>query len=234
RQHRNIMIQAIVFDAVGTLIHVQPSVATIYAEVGARFGSRLDADSVQRRFHAAFARQDRLDEEAAWRTSEERERARWRTIVGEVLDDVIDIDGCFDALYGAFAQATCWSCEADAAELLPQLHQRGLRLAMASNFDARLPGVIAHMPALAGLDPIVVSSTVGWRKPAPQFFRAVAESLALPPEAILFVGDDHGNDFVGASEAGMRALLFDPRRRHLHLNEARLDRLMELAIDKCW
>jgi putative hydrolase of the HAD superfamily len=224
------MIQAIVFDAVGTLIHVQPSVATIYAEIGARFGSRLGAEAVQRRFHAAFARQDRLDQEAAWRTSEDRERARWRAIVGEVLDDVADIDACFDAMYTAFGHATSWSCDPDAGELLPLLRQRGMRLAMASNFDARLPGVIARMPALAALDPIIVSSTVGWRKPAPQLFQAVVESLALPPDAILFVGDDHANDFVGAREAGMPALLLDPCGRHLHLAEARLGRLMDLAV----
>ena len=35
----NTMIKAIVYDAVGTLIHVQPAVSAIYAEVGRRFGS---------------------------------------------------------------------------------------------------------------------------------------------------------------------------------------------------
>ena len=37
------MIQAIVYDAVGTLIHVQPAVSALYADVGQRFGSKLDA-----------------------------------------------------------------------------------------------------------------------------------------------------------------------------------------------
>ena len=34
------MIQAIVYDAVGTLIHIQPAVGAIYADVGRRFGTR--------------------------------------------------------------------------------------------------------------------------------------------------------------------------------------------------
>ena len=65
------MIQAIVYDAVGTLLHVQPAVAAIYANVGRRFGTSLEADEIRRRFLVAFARQDQLDDE------EPRSAARW-------------------------------------------------------------------------------------------------------------------------------------------------------------
>ncbi len=78
----------------------------------------------------------------------------------------------------------------------------------------------------------MVSSAVGWRKPAPEFFHAVAETLQLPANAILYVGDDRGNDYVGAVNAGMRALLLDPKRQHLDLGPARLERLAELAMDQ--
>ncbi len=128
------MIHAIVYDAVGTLIHVRPSVAAIYAEVGGRFGSRLDAHAIPPRFHAAFARQDRLDAQDGWRTSEARERQRWGAIVAEVLDDVDDADGCFDALFGAFGQPAAWTCDADAGAVLGHWHERGMRQALASNW----------------------------------------------------------------------------------------------------
>ena len=221
------MIQAIVYDAVGTLIHVQPAVAVIYAEVGRRFGSRLDADAVQRRFHAAFARQDQLDEQAGWRTSEAREVERWRSIVTEVLDDVADSAGCFAALFERFGQPGAWSCAADAGDLLESMHRRGIRQAMASNFDGRLRAVVEPMPIVRYLDPLIVSSEVGWRKPAAEFFAHLSESLGLPPDALLFVGDDRGNDYEAARAVGMRALLLDPRRRHLDIAD-RIDRLGEV------
>src|SRR5438552_3566706 len=104
------MIQAIIYDAVGTLIHVQPNVASIYAEVGRRFGSHLDAEVIQCRFQAAFSRQDLIDEHAGWRTSEAREVERWRAIVTEVLDDIADPAGCFTALFERFGQSGAWSC----------------------------------------------------------------------------------------------------------------------------
>jgi putative hydrolase of the HAD superfamily len=225
------MIHAIVYDAVGTLIHVRPSASAIYAEVGRRFGSRLDENAIRPRFHAAFARQDRLDEQAGWCTSEARERQRWGAIVAEVLDDVDDADACFEALFAAFGQPSAWECDADADAVLGHWHERGVRQALASNFDQRLGSVIAGMPALAALAPIVVSSMVGWRKPAPEFFRALAESLQLPPSAILYVGDDRSNDYVGAVNAGMRALLLDPKRQHLDLGLERLECLGALARD---
>jgi putative hydrolase of the HAD superfamily len=221
-------IRAIFYDAVGTLIHVQPSVASIYAEVGRRFGSRLDNGTIRRRFQAAFARQDRLDDLASWRTSEERERQRWRGIVVEALDDVADPDACFEALFTAFGQSAAWTFDPDAGAVLRHWQRRGVRQALASNFDARLGGVIAGMPVLCGLTPIVVSSAVGWRKPAPEFFRAIADAVELPPNAILYVGDDRGNDFDGARRAGMHALLLDPRKQHLDLGAHRLERLSDL------
>ncbi len=221
------MIRAIVYDAVGTLIHVQPSVSAVYATIGARFGARLGGDEIQTRFGAAWTRQDRLDQQANWRTDEARERQRWRDIVAEVLDDVADPDGCFDALFTTFAQPDVWMCEPDAAEVLTYFHRRGIRQAVASNFDARLHAVIATMPALGVLDPVIISSEIGWRKPAPAFFAHLIQRLQLPPSEILYVGDDRGNDYEPARQAGMNAALLDPKGRHLDLAD-RLERLAAL------
>lgn len=222
------MIQAIVYDAVGTLIHVQPAVAAIYADVGRRFGSKLDADEIQRRFRNAFSLQDRLDEHAGWRTSETRERNRWRDIVAQVLDDIADIDGCFAALFETFGKPDAWRCDRDAADVLASMHRRGIRQALASNFDRRLRDVIAPMPIARYLDPLVISSEIGWRKPAAEFFAHLGDSLQVRPEAILFVGDDLGNDYDAARSAGMRALLVDPRGKHLNISD-RIERLADVS-----
>jgi putative hydrolase of the HAD superfamily len=222
------MIQAIVYDAVGTLIHVEPAVGAIYAEVGRRFGSRLEAGQIRRRFHAAFGQQDELDERAGWRTSEAREVERWRAIVGAVLDDVADPAACFAALYDRFARPDVWRCHADAAELLAGLHARGIRQALASNFDTRLRGVMDALPIARFLDPLVISSEVGWRKPAAAFFRHVVAALELPPAEILFVGDDRGNDYDAARAAGLQARLLDPDGRHLDLGPDRIERLADV------
>jgi putative hydrolase of the HAD superfamily len=200
-------VRAIVFDAVGTVIHPEPPASAVYAAVGRRFGSRLSAAAIAPRFRAAFARQEALDRDAGLRTSEEREVERWRQIVGEVLTDVTDPGGCFAELYAHFARPEAWRADPDAAPTLQELAARGYVLGVASNYDRRLRSVVAGMPALRPVQHLVISSEVGWRKPAREFFAALCRSVGRDAGQILFVGDDRANDYDGARAAGLKALL---------------------------
>jgi putative hydrolase of the HAD superfamily len=221
------MIRAIVYDAVGTLLHVKPSVAALYVQVGRANGSKLDEAEVRRRFPAAFARQEQIDRELGWRTDEMRERQRWRDIVGEVLDDTNDPLACFETLWHLFSKPDAWTIDPDAARVIQTSQKSGLKQAIASNFDGRLRGLVEHMPELHGLSPIVVSSEVGWRKPAPEFFDHLLQALQMPAHEVLFVGDDRGNDYDAARRLGLPALLLDPLAKHRDVAE-RIDRLAGL------
>jgi putative hydrolase of the HAD superfamily len=200
-------VRAVFFDAVGTLIHPEPDAATVYAAIGKRFGSRLGIESIRPAFAAAFARQDRLDREKRWRTDEAREVARWRGIVGEVLSDVLDAESCFAVLYEHFAQPQNWRCDFAAAKVLTELTRRGHLTGIGSNFDGRLRRVLRGFPELAG-QPLVISSEVGWRKPAAGFFEALSRVAQSALGSILYLGDDPINDYEGARNAGCKALLF--------------------------
>src|SRR3954468_9457450 len=106
-------VRAVFFDAVGTVIHPEPSAGAAYAEFGRRFGSRLEASEVRRRFAAAFQREEDEDARSGHRTDEGREVQRWRRIVASVLDDVADREGCFAPLYEHFANPAAWRADAD-------------------------------------------------------------------------------------------------------------------------
>jgi putative hydrolase of the HAD superfamily len=204
-------IRAVVFDAVGTLIHPEPPVAVVYAEAGRRFGSRHDSTTIAAGFAAAFRRQDAIDYAAGLRTDEAREVVRWQTIVAEVLDDVADPEGCFRHLYEYFGAPAAWRTEPDAASTLAGLALRGYRLAIASNFDHRLRAVLE--PGELRELPLIISASVGWRKPAPAFFAEACRAVAAESREVLYVGDDSRNDAEGARAAGLSAILFDPQRR---------------------
>jgi len=219
-------IAAVFFDAVGTLIHPRPDAASVYAEVGQRLGSRHTAEEIAQRFRSAFHLREEEDRREGWRTDEERELRRWREIVAEVLDDVTDRAGCFAALYDHFRRPESWECAAETGPVLRELARRGLAVGLASNFDERLRHVAAGLPELRPVRHLVISAEVGWRKPAPAFFAAVRAAAQLPPERILFIGDDPENDFDGARAAGMHALLFDAKNRHS--DRTRLAGLTEL------
>jgi putative hydrolase of the HAD superfamily len=221
-------IRAVFFDAVGTLIHPEPSAAEVYARVGQSLGSRLDVANIAARFSAAFRRQEEIDRDRGWSTNEAREVARWRAIVAEVLDDVSDPESCFDAHFTHFRRHEAWRCDPDAAATLAGLDAKGYVLGLASNFDSRLENVLAGLPPLRPLRHVVISSLVSWRKPAPQFFRRLVDVAGLAPGQILYVGDDYENDYVGASNAGLQVLLLDPRGEEPIPSDARLHRLSDL------
>src|SRR5262245_11931759 len=101
-------IQAVVFDAVGTLIYPDPPAASVYEEVGRRFGSRLNVETIRARFVRAFEREEQFDVANELRTSETREEQRWRSIVRQVLDDVSDPEACFRALFKHFSRPEAW------------------------------------------------------------------------------------------------------------------------------
>ena len=181
-----------------------------------------------RRFPAAFAQQDRIDELATG-ADEERERERWRAIVSEVVDDVANPTACFEFLFNTFSDTDAWTIDIGLGDLLAKVQQRGIRQAVASNFDGRLHGILRAASALRHLDPVFVSSEIGWRTPAPAFFDFVIETLKLAPNEILFIGDDRVNDFDAAKRAGMRSVLLDPRDKHLDLGSERIAKLPHLT-----
>jgi putative hydrolase of the HAD superfamily len=56
---------------------------------------------------------------------------------------------------------------------------------------------------LIGAKCVMVSATLGIRKPEPGIFLAAAEGLGVAPENILFVGDNVEADILGAAKVGM-------------------------------
>jgi putative hydrolase of the HAD superfamily len=108
-------------------------------------------------------------------------------------------------LYAHFARPDAWECVPETADILAELKRRGYRLALASNFDWRLRPVVQGLPALAVLQDIIISSEIGWRKPAPRFFQALARQLQTAAQTILHVGDSRDNDYDGAVQAGLHA-----------------------------
>jgi len=204
-------VRAVLFDAVRTLIHADPLAADVYADVGRRFGSALTSAEIAHRFKVAVAHEDEIDRERGFRTSEERELERWRRIVSDVLTGVSDRDACFRDLFHHFSQPAAWRLDDQAGAVIAELARRGLRLGIASNYDRRLRGVVAGLPALRPIQHIVISSEVGWRKPARQFYNSVCDALDSSPGHILHIGDDLANDYEAALAAGLRAVLFKPR-----------------------
>jgi putative hydrolase of the HAD superfamily len=218
--------QAIVFDAVGTLIHADPPVADVYHLAGWEHGSQLSRDEVARRLRAAFAASEAGAGLVREPTDERRERERWRTIVTSVLDDVADPDAVFQSLWRHFAQPESWRRFDDVAHTLGELADQGYRLAIASNFDRRLRSIVQADATLRRCERLFISSEIGYPKPDLRFFTEAQTQLGLPPQEILLVGDDWTNDILGARAAGWQTVWL--HRKATSTSEAHVRSLAEL------
>jgi putative hydrolase of the HAD superfamily len=205
-------VKAVLFDAVGTLIQPDPPAAEVYRRAGASLGAELPREEIERRFRAAFAAA--FSDGRSAPTSHASEQAKWREVVTAVFRDTpAPIDELFPLLWEHFAHSQHWSVFPDVAPVWSELERRGFRLGIASNYDDRLPGVLAGLPPLDRCEHIFWSSRVGYAKPHPQYFAFVARSLNLPGDTILMVGDDPQIDIGGAASAGWRTMLLDRQSR---------------------
>ncbi len=109
-------------------------------------------------------------------------------------------------LFERFAHVEAWQVFADAREALPTLRAAGLRLAVTSNFDARLPRLLADAGLADFFDTVVYSEEVGVEKPHPAIFEELLERLQLQSARVLHVGDSRRDDVEGARAVGMQAL----------------------------
>jgi putative hydrolase of the HAD superfamily len=117
-------------------------------------------------------------------------------------------------------------CYDDVRDTLDRLAAAGYDFAMASNFDGRLHPVCDGLPDVHPIQHRIVSASVQFRKPAPEFYRSVVSAFGCEPHQILMIGDDHEHDFLAPQAAGFRALHLD--RKPTERSSA-LQSLTELA-----
>jgi putative hydrolase of the HAD superfamily len=204
----------ILFDVVNTLIEADPPVAVTYAREAERQGIALAPEVILGRFRRHFRDDEEKDRGGSLATTEANERERWCRLVALILPEVPDLTAAFERLWDAFGLAGSWRCYPDVGPALAALDRAGVPFAIASNFDGRLRGIAAGLPELTPYrDRLVISSEVGYRKPHPALYRAAMDSIGLPADRIVCIGDDPVNDYEGPRAAGFRAILLDRRGR---------------------
>ena len=115
-----------------------------------------------------------------------------------------------------------------ALETLEALAQQGVVLGIISNAQFYTPllfnAFFDRAPEELGFDPALLfySFAEGEAKPSPRLFAKAREALGLRgigAEAVLYAGNDMGNDIVPAGDAGFKTALFAGDRRSLRLRE---------------
>jgi putative hydrolase of the HAD superfamily len=199
-------VRAVLLDALGTLLELQPPVPALREELAARgvhvddaeAGAALVAEIAHYRAHhlegsspAAVARLRR-------RCAEEM-----RAALPERVRDALPLD----ELEAAMIAALRFRPYPDAPGALEQLRDRGLRLVVVSNWDVSLHDQLGQDGLGQLLHGVVSSAELGAAKPAPAAFHRGLDLAGVPAEEAVHVGDRVQEDVEGARAAGISPIL---------------------------
>jgi putative hydrolase of the HAD superfamily len=207
-------LTAICFDAGNTLLYCDPSPAEVYARALSRHGRAVTPDHVAPVFAEAWAEMQLTTRPGQDRYTSEPggERAWWgrflRTVLARLEHDA-PWQALLDELYGAFSRPDLWHVFPEVPATLSELRHRGFRLGVISNWDTRLPDILDQLDLTQWFDDIAVSSLEGVEKPAREIFDRSVARLGVPAAEAVHVGDSPVEDYQGALNAGLRALLID-------------------------
>jgi len=102
------------------------------------------------------------------------------------------------------------------------------RLAVISNSDGRMDERLRTVGLGQYFEKVIDSGNVGYEKPAPQIFQSALESMSVPADRALYLGDIYSVDYLGAQKVGMRAMLMDVAGVYATRNEPRIESLDQL------
>lgn len=102
------------------------------------------------------------------------------------------------------------------------------RMAVISNADGAIAKVLSHCGIADCFETVTDSGIVGFEKPRREIFNAALHAMKADPAESLYVGDVYSVDYLGATNAGMQAVLFDVAGAYQTRQEARVRSLPEL------
>jgi len=153
----------------------------------------------------------------------------WSMFHAHLLKDLQIND---DAMHRALVEATRISANwreirPGTRELLQRLGER-YPLAVISNADGKIAEVLERCGIAGCFQSITDSGLVGCEKPHPAIFQTALRVMGMAAKESLYVGDVYSVDYLGATRAGMQAVLFDVSGAYREADLPRVESLEEL------
>ncbi|HVG21994.1 MAG TPA: HAD-IA family hydrolase [Blastocatellia bacterium] len=201
-------IKAIFFDAGGTLIHLDSS--HICGLISAELGASPSPDNFRRAQYLAMRRVAELVAEGAGST-EKLKAQFYSTLLPEIGVPADKLQRAVECVLKLAQAEMLWrKADESTALTLRELKERGLTLGVVSNSDGRIENAFEQAGLSTYFDFFIDSFLVGVEKPDPKIFHIATERAAVAPSQAAYVGDLYSVDVVGARDAGLLPILYDP------------------------
>jgi len=155
----------------------------------------------------------------------------WWMFYSQLLSEIgLGDDALRDRLVAGIRNSGNWdTIRPGTAEQLREIGER-YRIAVISNADGRIEDVLRKCGIAECFHTITDSGLVGYEKPHQEIFRQALKSMNAAPEESLYVGDVYSVDYLGATGAGMQALLMDHPGAYRGKGLPRVEALEELQV----
>lgn len=206
-------VRAVLFDAGNTLVYADTDrMADILRSVGTDTdGPRVRAAerAARRRLHQALGSDGRDTQPRVWSDY----FAEIFRVTGVPSDRMAEAGKILTETHG---DDHLWTQVArGTTETLSELAAAGYRLGVISNADGRMEALLEQVGLRAHFEFVVDSEVFGATKPDPEIFLEGCRRMGLPAGECLYVGDLYPVDYLGATRAGLQAVLFDPWDFHV-------------------
>ncbi|GAB1602478.1 haloacid dehalogenase-like hydrolase domain-containing protein 3 [Argonauta hians] len=209
------LYKLVTFDVTNTLIRVLGTVGHQYSRVALEHGININMNDVNKAFKSSWKRMNQeypnygvshgLTAEQWW-----KEVMKSSLLVGcnkEAFTPHILSKVC-DELYLTFSSNRGWEVIPGTEEGLTLLKDKGMKLAVISNFDDRLPNILRDFGLKNYFNFVLYSSSEKFAKPDAVIFEKALKLGGTKPEETIHVGDDLTNDYLGAQNVGIKPIFF--------------------------
>jgi len=223
--HMNAKVRIIFFDVGNTLLF--PNRQRIHAPLAER-GIAPDDERLRdlecrtkNKFDGMMTRNGSTDHSFWWMF--------YSQLLSEIgVKDADEYDAIRDQLVEGIRNSGNWDMiRPGTAEQLRAIGER-YQIAVISNADGRIEDVLQKCGIARCFRSITDSGLVGYEKPHPEIFRQAMLSMNAAPDESLYVGDVYSVDYLGATGAGMQALLMDIPDAYRDKGVPRVESLIEL------
>jgi putative hydrolase of the HAD superfamily len=153
----------------------------------------------------------------------------WYLFYKHLLEELqIADDHLRDKLVAATRISANWGCIVPGTRGILDRIGSHYKIGVISNADGKIEALLAANGIADCFRTITDSGLVGYEKPHPAIFTAALEQMDVAPQHCLYVGDVYSVDYIGATQAGMQATMFDVAGAYRENGVRRVQSLQEL------
>jgi putative hydrolase of the HAD superfamily len=199
---------ALLLDALGTLVSLQPPGPLLRAQLAQRWGIEVSEAQARGAIAAEIAYYRAHFDEG----STAARLVALRRCCAEAMRAALPASRSLAAvdtaeLTEALLASLRFVAFPDAHRAIRTASAQGRRVIVVSNWDISLAEVLQRLELAPLVDGIVTSAQVGVRKPAPAIFARALRLAGVGPAEAIHVGDNFVEDVLGARALGIEAVL---------------------------